>query len=75
MDAIGSVGLRQQQTTAPFMAGDEVPVIEFIVHEKGSSGVADPFNEVMTMAYKFWHAGAILNANWARAIRTGSTDR
>lgn len=75
MDAIGSVGLREQQTTSAFMAGDAVPVIEFIVHEKGSSGVSDPFDEVMTMAYKFWHTGAVLNANWARAIRVGSVDR
>lgn len=74
MDAIGSVGLGQQQTVNAFMAGDEQAVIQMIVHEKGSSGVADPFNEVMTMAYKFWHAGAVLNANWARALQVAATD-
>lgn len=75
MDAIGSVGLRQQMTTQPYMAGDSMPVIEFITHERGSGGISDPFNEIMTMAYKFWHAGAVLNANWARAIRCGSVSR
>lgn len=75
MDAIGSVGLANQHTINPFMAGDDLPTIEFIVKERGSSGVADPFNEIMTMAYKFWHTGAVLNANWARSLQVGSVDR
>lgn len=75
MDAIGSVGLGQQQTVGPFMAGDPLPVIEMIVHDRGTGGVADPFNEISTMAYKFWHTGAVLNSNWVRSLVVGSVDR
>ena len=74
-DAIGTVGLGQQQTTQAFMAGDNLPAIEMIVKPKGSSGVADPFDEVMTMAYKFWHTGNVLQPKWARSIVTASVDR
>lgn len=74
MDAIGTVGLAEQQTVSSFMAGDPLPVIEMIVHPKGSGGIADPFNEIMTMAYKFWHTGAVLNTNWVRSLVVGATD-
>lgn len=74
MDAIGSVGLGEQQTVGAYMAGDPLPVVDIIHHVKGSSGVADPFNEAETMAWKAWHTGAILNANWVRGIRVGATN-
>lgn len=73
-DAIGSVGLNQQQTVGMYEAGDPLPVIDMIVHQRGSGGVADPYNEISTMAWKAWHAGKILNANWARVVRCGATD-
>lgn len=73
-DALGSVGLAEQHTTQPFMAGDEQPVIEFITKGFGDVG-GDPFNEIATIAYKTWHAGAVLRAKWARSLQVGSVDR
>ena len=75
-NALGSVGLMNQQTTQPFMTNEGVlaqPVVELIVKPFGSGGTSDPFNEISTMAYKFWHAGAVLNANWCRALIVGAT--
>lgn len=73
-EALGSVGLAQQQTVNPYMAGDNLPVIEFITKGFGEVG-GDPYNEIATMAYKFWHAGTVLNAKWARALQVGSVNR
>lgn len=74
MDWHGSVGLRQQQTTMPFTTGmDNPPVIEIITMGLGSGGTSDPFREISTLAYKFWYAGAILNANWGRNLISGAT--
>lgn len=73
-EALGSVGLAEQHTVNPYMAGDQQPVIEFITKGFGEVG-GDPFNEIATMAYKFWHAGAVLNSNWCRSLQVGSVDR
>lgn len=74
MDAVGSVGLGQQHTVGAYMAGDPLPVVDIIHHMRGSGGTSDPYDEIETMAWKAWHAGAILNANWARALKVGATD-
>ena len=73
-DAIGSVGVGQSLTDGTFEAGDDTGDWEIIIHPRGSGGVGDPFNEVATVAWKSWHAGAVLNANWGRALRVGATD-
>lgn len=73
MDAIGSVGLGQQHTDGIYRAGDEQGTIELILKEKGSGGTSDPMDEISTLAWKAWHAGAILNSDWVRGIRTGAT--
>jgi N4-gp56 family major capsid protein len=73
MDALGSVGLGRRHTERAYMAGDALPSLEMIVKGMGSSGAGDPFNEIMTMAYKSWHAGAVLNSAWCRGIRCGAT--
>jgi hypothetical protein len=44
--------------------------VQLITKERGSSGVADPFNELATMAWKSWHAAKILNTTWIRTIRS-----
>jgi len=72
-DALGSVGLGQQHTDGIYRAGDPQNAVELIVKEMGSGGTADPYNEVMTLAWKAWHAGAVLNGNWLRGIRSGAT--
>lgn len=72
-DAIGSVGFGDTFPDGSFMAGDDLSAIELIVKGLGSGGTSDPYNEVMTMAWKGWHTGTILNANWVRGVRSGST--
>jgi hypothetical protein len=45
-----------------------------IFHDRGSGGPSDPFDEIATLAWKAFYAGAVLNANWSRALRSGATD-
>lgn len=75
MDALGSVGLGMQHPDGSFVAGqDSLPAsIEIVEKGLGSGGTSDPFNEIQTIAYKFWHAGAVLNTAWARVIKSGAT--
>lgn len=75
-DALGSVGLGMKHPDGVFTAQgvDSLPAsIEIIEKGLGSGGTSDPFNEIQTMAYKFWHAGAVLNSNWVRVIKCGAT--
>ena len=74
MGAHGSVGLGRAHTDGVFRGGDDVPAIQMIVKARGSGGTSDPFDEIMTVAYKFWHAGKVLNANWGRCILSGATN-
>ena len=73
-DAFGSVGLGKKHTDGIYRAGDNNGGWEMIYHGAGSGGIADPFNEIRTLAWKAWFAGAVLNGNWARALRCGATD-
>jgi len=77
-DADGSVGLGFQQPDGSFISGENNPgTIQLIVKGRNTnnpSGLDDPFDEVMSMAWKTWYAGAILNTNWARGIRVAATD-
>lgn len=72
-DAFGSVGLGEQHTDGVYRAGDNTGGWELIYHDKGSAGSGDPFNEVRTLAWKAFFSGAVLNANWSRAVRCGAT--
>lgn len=73
-DAFGSVGVGMQHTDGAYRAGENKDSFELINHARGSGGTSDPFNEIGTLAWKAWHASAVLNSNWARAIRVGATD-
>lgn len=73
-DAFGSVGLGKRHTDGVYRAGDNTGGWELIHHDKGSGGVSDPFNEISTVAWKAFYAGAVLNANWSRAIRVAATN-
>lgn len=77
-DAVGSVGLGRRFSDGIFRAGEgsSMDGIEMIAKGVGTgnlSGTDDPFNEITTLAYKFYHAGALLNSSWARGIRSGAT--
>lgn len=74
MDAIGSVGLGEQFVDGIFIAGDDLDPVEVIVKTPQGTGTSDPFNEISTVSWKAFHTGAVLNGNWVRGIRSGSTD-
>lgn len=73
-DSLGSVGLGMRHTDGTYMAGENTGGWEMINHPRGSGGVSDPFNEIATLAYKCFFAGAVLNSNWSRAINVGATN-
>ena len=73
-DAYGSVGLGERHTDGIYRAGDNTGGWEMIFHPRGSGGTSDPFNEISTLAWKAFHAGAVLNAAFSRAIRVGATN-
>ncbi len=73
-DALGSVGLSTPHPDGVFRSGMDVKSIEMIVKDRKSGGTSDPFEEIMTIAWKTFHKGAVLNGTWGRAIRSGATD-
>ncbi len=73
LEAHGAVGLGVSMVKEIYQAGDSLPAIELISHNRGSAGAMDPLNEVMTLSWKAKHTGAILNAAWLRGIRSGAT--
>lgn len=73
-NAFGSVGLGKKQTDGAYRAGDNTGGWEVITHARGTSGASDPLNEIATIGWKAWYAGAALNTNWSRAIRVGATN-
>lgn len=78
MDADGSVGLGKMMPDGRYVSGDGNPSpIKLIVKGRNTnrpSGLDDPFDEMMSVAWKAWHAGAILNSSWCRAIRVAATN-
>lgn len=73
-DAFGSVGLGKRHTDGVYRAGENKGAFEMIFHDRGSGGVADPFNEIATLAWKTFFAGAVLNSNWSRSLRSAATN-
>lgn len=73
-EAVGTVGLGEQHAKEIYVMGDRVPTVELIVHKPGSSGIADMFNEVGSIAWKAWHACKILDGRWIVKIVTLAKD-
>ena len=77
-DSVGAVGLGTKHATEIYRATDQnparVPAVIAINHPPGSSGSADPFDELGTVAWKAWHTGAILDSDWIVMLRTAATD-
>lgn len=73
-DAYGSVGLGKRHTDGIYRAGENKGAFEMIYKPVGSGGTSDPFNEISTLAWKAFWAGAVLNSSWARAIRVAATN-
>ena len=72
-DAHGALSLDIELIREIYMAGDDIPGIILISKEKGSAGSGDPLNEIATLGWKTWHAGAIQNSTWIRGLRTAAT--
>ena len=73
-EAMGSVGLGDTMTKEIYQGGDTIPAVQLISHAPGSSGVGDMFNEVGSLAWKAFHAGVVLNADWVVEVRVLSAD-
>jgi N4-gp56 family major capsid protein len=69
-EAVGSIGLGENHAKEIYMMYDRVPTVELIYHKPGSSGIADPYNEVGSLTWKAWFAGKRLNENWIAKIQT-----
>ena len=70
------MGLGKSHTDGIYRAGDENGMFEIIAKGAATSrksGTSDPYDEITTIAWKAFHTGAILNANWGRSIRSGAT--
>ena len=78
MNADGAVGLGTQLSDGSYVSGDANPdAIKLIVKGRNTnkpSGLDDPFDEMMSVAWKSWYAGAVLNGNWIRGIRVAATN-
>ena len=74
-EAVGSVGLGNTHATNTYEMYNpkNPPAVEVIYHKPGSSGAADPYNEVGSLAWKSWWIGEILNGNWIGKIRSGAS--
>ena len=75
-EAVGSVGLGNMHATNSYEMYDpkKPPAVELIVHQPGSSGIFDMFNEVGSIAWKAFFAGKILNDGWIMKVRTGASN-
>ena len=70
-EAVGTIGLGTKfGEGVKMMYESKEPPIELITKKPGSSGVADMFNEVGSIAWKAWHATKILNGNWIVKVLT-----
>lgn len=68
-DALGSLGLGEEHVKEMYQAGDKLPGIMMISHNRGSAGTGDPLNELSSMGWKSWHGGLVLNSGWGRCLR------
>jgi len=72
-DAWGSLGFGASLPDGSFMAGDEQSSVRLISHGLGSGGTSDPYDEISTVAYKFWWSAVELNPAWGRIIVSGAS--
>ena len=74
-EAIGTVGLGNMHASNSYeMYNPKTPpAVEVIYKSLGSSGVADPYNEIASLAWKAWFAGKILNATWVVKVKSFAT--
>lgn len=70
-EAIGTIGLGASYSDGVNKMYEKKEQAVMIIHKKpGTSGVADMFDEVGSIAWKAWHATKILNGNWIIKVLT-----
>ena len=72
-EALGTVGLGENHTKEIYLTGDRMPAVELIQHLAGSAGTADALNELITVSWKSWFTGKVLNQNWVTKIESGAS--
>lgn len=74
-EAVGTIGLGDEYPSSTYIMYDSKPQpIELITKKPGSSGIADMFNEIGSIAWKAWFGGKILNSNWIVKVVTLAKD-
>ncbi len=69
MEAIGSVGLGEKHSKETMEMGDRIPTVQLIQKAVGSSGVADPLDEVGSLSWKAFLVMQVLNPSWVFRLR------
>lgn len=73
-EAVGSVGLgNMHATTSTEMYNPATPAAVEIINKPLGTVGTDLFNEVQSIAWKAWFAGAILNSGWIVRVRSGAS--
>ena len=72
-EAIGTVGLGEEHAKEIYQGGDRIPAVQLIAHQPGTSGVADMFNEVGSLAWKSFYAGKVLNDTWIIGLKVAAS--
>lgn len=72
-EAVGSIGLGENHAKEIYQMYEKMPTVELIYHRPGTSGVADPFNERGSLAWKSWFGGKVLNSSWCAMLNTLAT--
>lgn len=75
-EAVGTIGLGEEHAKEIYLMYDPArpPTVELVYHRPGSSGIADVYNELGSIAWKSWFAGKILNGTWITKIVTLAKD-
>lgn len=72
-EAIGTVGLGEDHAKEIYQGGDRIPAVQLISHQPGTSGVADMYNEVGSLAWKSFYAGKVLNPTWVYGLKVAAS--
>lgn len=71
----GSVGFGESFGDGIYRAGEGgLEAIDMYYKGPGSAGTGDPFNEISTLAYKFWHSAKILDGRFGRTVVAAATN-
>ena len=69
-EAHGTISLDATYSSEVYMGEEDVNPVQIIRKSVGSSGIADPLDEVGSVGWKTWWAGQRLNEDWIYKIQT-----